>query len=232
MYERMGRGRWIEVSSDGIYHQYDRAENYRDYSYVVDKSLPVILTWDFNIGEGKPLSVAVCQYVPQSDSFHVFLEVVINGMRTEDSCEELAGRGVLDMPVEFFICGDATGKHKDTRSRRSDYEIIVDFLSNFKTADGRNVSFQKIVPLANPPVRDRHNLVNAYLLNAEGRRRMFVYKDAPTADKALRLTRLLDSGRYIEDDSKPYQHIGTAIGYALHAVKVFLKRSPQRTIQL
>lgn len=232
MYERMGRGRWIEVSSDGIYHQYDRAENYVDRDYDFQNVHPVILTWDFNIGEGKPLSVAVCQYIPSTDTFHVASEVVINGMRTEDSCEELAGRGVLDMPVEFYICGDATGKHKDTRSRRSDYEIIVDFLSNYTTPDGRKLNFQKTVPLSNPPVRDRHNLMNAYLRNAEGRRRMFVYKGAPTVDKALRLTRLLDSGRYIEDDSKPYQHVGTAVGYALNAVKLYKSRSPQRTIQL
>jgi hypothetical protein len=228
----MGKGRWVEVSSDGVYHQYDRSQNYIDAHYEIDTALPVILTWDFNIGEGKPLSVAVCQYRPSDDTFHVGFEVVIEGMRTEDSCEELAGRGLLDFPTDYIVCGDATGKHKDTRSRRSDYEIIVDFLSNYKSRHGGQVAFQKLVPLANPPVRDRHNLVNAYLCNAEGRRRLFVYKDAPTVDKGLRLTRLLDSGRYIEDDSKPYQHVTTSIGYAVNAVKTYLKRQPQRTIQL
>lgn len=232
MYLRMGKGRWLEVASEGVYHQYDRGQNYVNEDYVYRHDLPIILTWDFNIGEGKPLSVAVCQYVPEFDTFHVADEVVIEGMRTEDSCEELAGRGFLDKPTLYYLCGDATGKHKDTRSRRSDYEIIVDFVSNYKTKEGAAVRFEKKVPLSNPPVRDRHNLVNAYLNNALGYQRLFVYKGAPTADKGLRLTRLLDTGRYIEDDSKPYQHITTAIGYALHAVNTLFKRAPQRTIQL
>jgi hypothetical protein len=232
MYLRMGKGRWIEVSSEGVYHQYDRQLNYIDRDYVVDTSLPIILTWDFNIGEGKPLSVAVCQYRPSDDTFHVGFEAVIEGMRTEDSCEELAGRGILDYPTKFYVCGDATGKHKDTRSRRSDYEIIVGFLSNFKTQNGYDLAFEMKVPLSNPPVRDRHNLMNSYLCNANGHRRFLVYKGAPTVDKGLRLTRLLDSGRYIEDDSKSYQHVTCSLGYALHAVKTLLSRQPQRTIQL
>ena len=232
MYLRMGKGRWIEIASEGIYHQYDRNHNYIDREYEWDPSLPIVLTWDFNIGEGKPLSVGLCQYRRSDDSFHVGGEIVIEGMRTEDSCEEMAGRGILDLPHEFIICGDATGKHKDTRGRRSDYEIIVDYLSNYKTKDGRRLNFQKLVPLSNPPVRERHNKMNAYLCNAEGTRRLFVYKGAPTADKALRLTRLLDSGKYIEDDSKPWQHLSTAIGYALHAMTTLAKRLPQRTIQL
>lgn len=232
MYQRMGKGRWLSIGGKGIYHQYDRAKNYRDADYVVNPALPVILTWDFNIGEGKPLSVAVCQYDDARDEFHIFGEAVIEGMRTQDSCEELASRGVLDWPVKFLICGDATGKHQDTRSRKSDYDIIVDFFANYKTKDGKALSFEKFTLLSNPPVRERHNLMNAYLCNAEGVRRMFVYKGAPTCDKGLKLTKLKDTGQYIEDDSKSYQHITTAIGYALNAIHIRRKREPQRTIHL
>lgn len=228
-YMRMGKGRWIEIKSDGIYHQYDRLHNYRDYPYQLNRALPLILSWDFNIGEGKPLSVAIMQF---DDSLHAFNEVVVEGMRTEDSLDELAGRGILDLPVNFIVCGDAAGKHRDTRNRRSDYDIIEQYLSNYKTADDRRIYFEKLVPLANPAVRSRHNLVNSYLCNAIGERRLFVYKDAPTIDKALRLTKLKDTGQYIEDDSKPYQHVGTALGYALNALVTIRQRQPQRMIQL
>ena len=88
------------------------------------------------------------------------------------------------------------------------------------------------MPRSNPPVRERHNKVNAYLCNANGQHRMFVHKGAPTADKALRLTKLKAGGSYIEDDSKSYQHIGTAIGYALMARTASRERKPQGMVLL
>jgi len=88
------------------------------------------------------------------------------------------------------------------------------------------------LPLSNGPIRKRHNAVNAFCLNDKAKRRLFVYKDAPTADEGLRLTQLKKGGQYIEDDSKRYQHISTAIGYGLQAAIRIANKRPQRTIQL
>lgn len=232
MYLRMGKGRWIEIKSDGIYHQYDRATNYRKAKYDVQLGLPVILAWDFNIGEGKPMSVAVMQYHPFQDTFHIFGEVVIEGMRTEQACEELQGKGFLDLGCPVVVHGDAAGRHKDTRNIRSDYDIIEKYLVNYRDQSGRSLRVSMDVPVANPPVRTRHNTVNAYCRNDLGQHRLFVYEAAPTVDKGLRLTKLKDSGLYIEDDSKDYQHITTAVGYALSSTKIRLQRQPQRQVQL
>jgi len=229
-YMRMGKGRWIELKSDGIYYAYDKARNYRDVDYVINASYPVILAWDFNIGDGKPLSAAVMQFI--RDELHIFGEVVVDGIRTEESCEEMAARGFLDHPTSYVVCGDASGKHRDTRSKRSDYEIIKSFLANYRTPDGRALRFETNVPLANPPVRTRHNVMNAYCANAAGVHRLFGYRGAPTVDKALRLTALKPGGQYIEDDSKPYQHIGTAVGYALVALTKNANSKPQGMVQL
>lgn len=239
---RMLRGRWIELKSDGIYYAYDRAANFRERDYVVNPSYPVILTWDFNIGDGKPLSMAVMQLT--HDGLHIFGEVVVEGIRTVESCEELADRGFLDLPVRFVVSGDSSGKNRDTRNNKSDYEIIEKYLRDYVTrgialkdsglapTSGQRLAFERNVPVANPALRKRHNTVNAYCRNEAGEHRLFVYRGAPTVDKALRLTALKPGGNYIEDDSKPFQHVGTAVGYGLLAQIAGTSTKKQGTVLL
>jgi hypothetical protein len=227
---RMLYGEWIEITQDVIYYAYDKARNYVDTSYTPNLDYPIWITWDFNIGEGKPLSLALFQFY--DDTIHIFNEVVIHGMRTEDSCDELAARRLLEYPVTYYLTGDASGKHNDTRSKKSDYGIIEKFFSNYQTEDNRPLDFELKVSLGNPPIRARHNLVNAYCQNESGKIRLKVYKDAPTADKGLRLTQLKKGGKYIEDDSKEYQHISTAIGYGLYNAVKTIYRPKSYSIRL
>jgi len=114
---RMIYGEWLEIASEVVYHAYDRDVNFRDKDYEVDTFYPVHIAWDFNIGDGKPLSCCLFQYI--DGKFHIFDEVVVEGMRTLDSCEELATRGLLDYRTKYIINGDASGKHRDTRTLRS-----------------------------------------------------------------------------------------------------------------
>jgi hypothetical protein len=151
--------------------------------------------------------------------FHVYDEVVVDGQRTQDSLEEMAARGMLDYNLPYIIHGDATGRHKDTRSKTSDWDIIDKFFANYQNSKtGRAIRYSLDVPRSNPPIRTRHNDVNAMICNANGQRRLFVYKDAPTVDEGLRLTKLKSGSQYLEDDKDRYQHITTALGYAVHGM--------------
>lgn len=228
---RFLNGEWIELTKDQVYYEYSPTENYRQSAYEVDLREPVYLSWDFNIGVGKPLSVCLFQLV--DDEIHYFAEVVVEGMRTLNSLDELAARGLLDLDVpEFLVCGDAAGKHRDTRNIRSDYDIINSFLANYKRPDGEGITFRSLVPLANPPIRKRHNLVNAYCYNGEGRRRLFVYEACAMLHKGFRLVELKKGGDLTEDDSKDYQHVTTAAGYGLASALVNLNRKTQGSIRL
>ena len=129
-------------------------------------------------------------------------------------CEEALARGLLSPEYRYVITGDAAGKHNDTRSKGSDYQIIKTFLANLNPERRFEVS----TPLSNPPVRARHNLVNAYCKNDLGQHRLMVHS-CPTVDRGLRLTKLKSGGSYIEDDSKDYQHITTALGYGINQAK-------------
>lgn len=222
--DRYLRGQWNDLRGNYIYYAYDREHNYRDAKYEINMHWPICVSFDFNIAEGKPLSACIFQYI--NGVMHIFDEVVVDGFRTRDALEELDQRGLFDYPVKYWIHGDAAGKHKDTRSKRSDYDIIKNYLSN-----ETNANFEVSIPSANPALRARHNVVNAQCKNDLGQRRLFVYKGAPTADEGLRLAKLKKGAQYIEDDSSSqrFQHISTAIGYGLLRQIKLAKTKPRST---
>lgn len=223
MARRLIYGEWVEINSERIYHAYESERNFLEHQdFKPDVRFPIRWTWDFNIATGKPLSCAFFQYI--NGSFHWFAEIVVEGFRTEDALEEAASRGLLDHPAKYIIHGDAAGKHSDTRANRSDYDIIKKYLSSHRTKDNRPMMFAVEVPLANPSVRDRHNLVNAHCLNSNGEVRFFVYKGCTVLDEGMRLTALKDRAQYIEDDSKSYQHLSTAVGYGICSTLASMKR--------
>jgi len=206
---RMVYGEWIEISSEVVYHTYNKEENYRDYSYKVDKRYPIAIAFDFNIALNKPLSIAFIQHI--KGETHVFNEVVIEGLRTAEAIDEANNKNLLARDCKYVVHGDATGRHNDTRGNQSDYDIIDNTLQRY------GLHYEMDVPMSNPPVKKRHNLVNGRICNANAKRSLFVYKDAPTADEGFRLTSLKKGANYIEDDSKSYQHITTSIGYSVCA---------------
>ena len=218
-------GEWIEISGEVIYSEYYSDVQYlKDRVYEPDPKYKIILSWDFNIAENKPMSALAMQYI--DDTFHVFGEVILDGARTADTIDEFHGRGFLDPKFQYIVCGDASGKHRDTRSLRSDYDIILKELRN------HNLNIEYLVPTANPAIRLRHNRVNAYCLNDLGQRRLTLYKGCATLDEGLRLTKLKPGANYIEDDSKRFQHCTTALGYAIVSLSNNILRKPQGTVQL
>lgn len=216
MAQRMVYGKWVEIMDEVIYYAYDRQHNFIPKTYEVKELHPIIVSWDFNIGLGKPLSACFMQYI--NGVFHIFNEVVVEGQRTHDSLEEMRERGLLDYNCNYIIHGDATGRHKDTRSKTSDWDIIDNYFANTLNKHNRHLRYSLEVPRSNPPVRTRHNKVNGMICNANGIRRLYVYKDAPTVDEGLRLTKLKSGAQYLEDDSDRFQHITTALGYAICGV--------------
>lgn len=219
---RMLYGQWIELMQDRIYYAYDTDLNFRkDTAYKWDPALPIDIMHDFNIAGGKPMSAAIGQVrkVEGRFEFHVARTVLIDGARTGTMIEEIANLGVLEMGSFVRVFGDAAGKHNDTRNNKSDYDIIRQYLANYRTRDGKALAFEFHVPLANPPLRTRHNLMNAGFCDATGKRSIFLYKDAVSADKGFRLANLKKGASLDEDDTLREQHVTTAIGYWVTRVR-------------
>lgn len=222
MARRMLDGEWLSISQDVIYYAYDKDIHFVDGEYRYNSSYPVWLSFDFNIGDGKPLSACLAQFI--NGVAHFFDEVVIDGARTVEACEELYSLGYFNSPAKWIITGDASGNHRDTRGIRSDFDIIKKYFDNVTTPYGK-IEYVTKVPLSNPGVRFRHNKVNSYLKNELGQVRIKVYKKCKTVDEGLRLTKLKKGGNYIEDDSNRYQHITTALGYFICKADAELNKS-------
>lgn len=207
MARRMIYGEWIEIDDEVIYYTYRQEHNLRDYSYQIIENHPVCVAFDFNIALGKPLSIAFLQHY--RNQTHVYNEVTVEGLRTLPALMEAQEKGLFQRGRMHIIHGDRNGKNNDTRNNMSDYDIIEKFMKD------NGYMYDMDVPSRNPPVKERHNLVNGRICNAKGERNLFVYKDAPMADDGFRLTALKSGALYSEDDSAEYQHITTAIGYSL-----------------
>lgn len=223
--ERYIFGKWIELAGDTVYHAYGSHNQRLTEAYEIQPDQSIYLSFDFNIGEGKPMSMCLSQveHTKKGPVFHFFADVVVDGADTESIMEEIAGRGHLDHDCPYVIHGDATGGSRTTKSKVTDYDIITAFLAKYRGSPHGKLEFEKKVGRANPPIRTRHNAVNGYCKNMLGDVRLYVYKGAPTLDKGLRLTALKKGGQYIEDDSKPYQHVTTAAGYHIAAIDKEIK---------
>lgn len=202
---RLIEGKWVEDPKGGIYYNYLRERNFRNETYIYNLDYPIDLMHDFNIGVGKPMSMAIGQKI--KDVFHVAQTIVVEGADTNDILRELKESGILDRQTMFRVFGDASGKNKDTRSKTNDYDIIETFLKR------NRISYEMEVPRSNPPIRRRHNRVNAKCCNFESKTQLYIYKDAEIADEGFRLTKLKRGGNYLEDDTLYEQHVTTAIGY-------------------
>lgn len=222
---RMLYGVWNSLSEEVIYYAYDSSVQYSKKEWSPDPSTSIILSFDFNIGLGKPMSaLAMCF---QGGVFHVFAEVVVHGARTDDVMDEFFNRGIIKSDRTYQIDGDASGRNRSTNSKRSDYDIICARL------DQEGVKYSYKVRLSNPPIRLRHNIVNAYCMNANKEVRLFVH-NCKTVDEGLRLVAFKKGASLVEDDgpNKPYQHISTALGYAICRVHSEINRGEQRTVIL
>ena len=233
MAERMLDGKWNYIGRDRCYY------SFREHLHVTDnvplnKKLDLCLCFDFNIAKDKPMSSCVMQFDRGANDaahpdrrFRVLDEVCIEGMRTLNALEVWADRGWLDLPhnPRISVYGDAAGNHRHTAALRTDYEIIQRFLQNYERKDRQKLGVRMRVQRRNPGLRERHNVVNSQLQNADGIVRVVVDRKCKNVIAGLSSTRLKDVSTYIEDQSTDGQDMASAISYGIwYCAKYELKK--------
>lgn len=209
-------GEWVELTKDQVYYNYDTDRNFKDDIEFLPEDYKVLkICHDFNIGKGKPMSAAAA--FQRGEEYHFFKAFHVEGARTANIMDEIASSGILDQFKKIEVYGDASGGSNDTRSIETDYDIIESFLSNYIIKDGprkgEHLKFELKIPRSNPPIRRRHNLVNAFFMNDNKEVRLYLYDK--WLDEGFRLTAFLKNSFLTEDDSLPQQHATTAIGYMI-----------------
>lgn len=225
MARRMLYGEWISIQGKTPYYAYESLVQFRkSESYQVDENLPLDIMHDFNIGTGKPMSAAVGQF--KDGAYHIAKDFVVEGFNTKEIISEMLESGLFEKASIVRVFGDFNGLNKDTRSSMNDYDIIMKELGLYTKKNGGKLTPKLHVPRSgNPPIKSRQNVVNAYCKNELGQVRLYVYRDAKTVDKGLRLTKIKKGSGYQEDDSDEYQHVVTALGYYIYEHSTRLRSS-------
>ncbi len=192
-------GEWTPINVVGrIYKKYVDTLEGNLYKYEYKPELPIILCCDFNVD---PMKWALMQNINGSD--YLFDEVVQYDTITENMAKEIDRR----YPGKrFIIYGDYTGNYRSTRSRKTEYDLIKEYLRN---------SDVRIKP--NPPIMDRINAMHWRICNKEGVRRFFIDPKCEHARKDFREV-ILKPGTHEEEQTvinnkKELSHIQAEVGY-------------------
>lgn len=159
------------------------------------KVLPLLLGVDFNVD---PMS-GICA-VRKDDELWVFDEIILTGGATTwDFCEEIVNRYGVDRRI--IACPDPTGAARKTSGIGvTDHTILK--RSGFKVSSPRSPW----------KVRDKVNCVNSGLLDATGRRRIFIHPRCKELIKSLR-TLTYEPNTGMPNKKLGVDHAFDALGY-------------------
>ena len=202
-YQQEALGKYLNLQAGRVYYTFDRKEHVG--TYAVDPTESLLWSWDFNIN---PMSSVVCQRV--QDVVYVVDEIVLKTSSTPEVCEEFLQRyGEHRAGVKVY--GDASGGHSSTVTGTSDYQYIRKFFASHTRLRGTVT-----VAASNPPVRDRINLANARLKNANGVKRLFVDRRCRQMVKDFEeVCYKPDSGQIDKERDPTRTHLSDALGYLL-----------------
>jgi len=213
-------GEYLNLQSGQVYYAFDRRKNVGVFER--DEAQPLLWSWDFNVN---PMSSVIAQQVGRE--YRVMGEIFLRTSSTMEVCEEFVSR-YGDHRGGVKIYGDSSGGHRHTVSGYSDYDLIRAFF------DRRREMRAEVVRMrSNPPIRDRVNLVNAQLRNAEGERRLFIDKSCRELLKDLEQVVYKPDSGVIEKDRDPSRtHLSDALGYLLWQDSQGVRRIGERGARL
>lgn len=165
-------GKFTNLTGALLFPTFNEDEHWTDRVGEADASLPLLLTFDFNVN---PMTLGVCQIVAGPDGPELLVRdwVAEFGGATVESCCTVLKSLYPQGWKQVVVYGDATGKARSVKSLKSNYQIIQD------TLRGWAQSITVKVPSANPPVRDSANAVNRLLKDGKGRTRLWIRRTEP-----------------------------------------------------
>ncbi len=202
-FEQEVLGKYVNLATGQVYYAFDRRANTGQFE--IDPHRPLIWSWDFNLN---PMASVICQ---ERDERTVVLdEIYLETSSTPEVCREfLARHGEHRSGIEVY--GDASGEHGHTVTGQSDFQIIREFFRQRTELQGK-VNVRN----ANPAVRDRVNVVNSRLRNAENQFRLLIDAKCRELVKDLEQVCYKAGTSQIDKERDPRRsHLADALGYYL-----------------
>lgn len=186
-------GEFVNLTSGSVYNQYDRSLNDSNITYSNNDAL--IVGIDFNI-----TNMSAVILVKRGDEFHAIGEIT-KGYDTEDLAQKIIKK-YPNNPI--YIYPDASCKARKSVGF-SDHDVLKRYFANIQVSS------------VNPAVRQRVNLVNSLLCNANEQRKLFLNKkECPNLTVALEALTYDKNGE--PDKKSGYDHITDALGYPLFSI--------------
>jgi hypothetical protein len=207
----MGRRQYLqeyeasfETASGRIYDDYDGSvtgHNWTDRTLQPTDAIHWMHDQNFT-----PLSSAIA--VVEKNKVWLVDEIVLESAISLQSAMEFVEKFKHHQNKVVFIYGDPAGRAGEKHGHKSDYTEIENVLRL------HHWRFERRVRAAAPSIRDRQNAVRAKILNAKNETTLFVNPlTAHWSHKGLATVQLQKGSTYQEDQTNPFQHITTAIGY-------------------
>jgi hypothetical protein len=201
-YEQEAMGAYLSMDGGRVYSAFDRAKHLKELK--VDPVIPLLWALDFNVD---PMSSVVVQ--KWRSEIHVLDEIVIRRATTAQACQEFLKR-FPKHPAGVVVYGDASGNSQHTTGS-SDFEMVR---AEFMTHSHVNAEYR--VPTANPPVRERVNVMNGKFLSAAGVASVFVDPRCKELIKDLeQVCYKAESMQIDKDRDRARTHLSDALGYLI-----------------
>jgi hypothetical protein len=200
-YQQEVLGEYLSLTAGRVYQEFERERNVRETER--DPAAPLLWALDFNVD---PMASVVAQKGVDG-SVRVLDEIVLSRSTTLQACEEFEARyrghhnGVV-------VYADATGARMQTTGK-SDLAVLREF---FRGGGWGKVEF--LIPVANPAVRERVQLMNSKLRSADGVTMLWVSPRCKELIKDFEQVQYKEGSTVIDKESDGRRtHVSDALGY-------------------
>ena len=185
----------------------------------IETSLPLILHFDFNVN---PTTLVLGQRDNKMYRFKKEYSFVNSSTPATVTafCED---HKHLKDSLLIKIRGDASGRNRSSNTGYSDYHYAQELLSKY------GFQYQYEVPASNPPIVDRVQHFNNYLMNSFGEHRVEI--DPSCVDTIRDLESQSLNGRFPSDKNN-LGHKADAVGYGIYWDWINTREIRSSTIQL
>jgi hypothetical protein len=198
-YEQEVLGQYLSMHAGKVYVAFDRDGNVGKAE--VDERLPLLWALDFNVD---PMCSVVAQ-VYRDGRVVVLDEIVLSRASTYDACSEFVER-FPSHAGGLVAYADATGARMQTTGK-SDLVILRDALKDYGAVDFK-------IPVSNPVVRERVQLMNAKLAAASGERLLRVHPKCGELIRDFEQVVYKEGSGVVDKDKDPKRtHLSDALGY-------------------
>lgn len=201
-YDQEVLGNYLSMDGARVYQAFSRNVHVR--SMKVHPSRPLLWALDFNVD---PMSSVVAQM--DGSTVRVLDEIVLRRATTAQACREFLKR-YGNHPSGVRVYGDASGSAMQTTGA-SDFELLRE---HFRV--NSRMSIEYAYPKANPPVRERVNLVNRQFRDAAETVRAYVDPQCKELIKDLEQVCFQANSMAIDKDrDRARTHLSDALGYLI-----------------